>query len=176
MRVLVFTIFTFFMLINSSYSSEYIEDVKTLGYISGEGLACGAKRYPSYELVARAYLVSAAKSDTEQSKGMVAYNTAKAEAYISKRIDNYFDCSTTNASFGSQKIFQSKLYNNGTIKLPDGKIIRPRREYDVTLIYDRSIDERVKLNAYYDKLIEKKKKQAQKEGIYDKIMAEEHKR
>lgn len=149
--------------------ADYIEDVKNLGYASGEGLACGASRYKSYELVARAYLVSSARSDSEQAEGMYAYNTAKARAYMKKRADGLLGCSEINARFDKQKIFNTKLYKNGTLKMPDGKIIKPRQKYDATLVYDRNSNERERLNAYYDKLIAKKKQQAQKEGIYEKI-------
>ena len=63
-------------------AATYLEDVRNLGYVSGEGLACGAERYPSYELIARAYLVSKARSDSEQADGMYEYNKAKATAMV----------------------------------------------------------------------------------------------
>ena len=158
-----------------AYSSSYLEDVRNLGYVSGEGLACGAERYPSYELIARAYLVSKARSDQEQTDGMYEYNKAKATAYMEKRGDGYWGCEEVNRRFNNQKIFKSTLYKNGTIKLPDGKILKPRKEYDVTLVYNRQEDERSKLNAYYDKVMAKKRQRAMKEGIYQKIKQEEMK-
>lgn len=156
-----------------AYSSSYLEDVRNLGYVSGEGLACGASRYPSYELIARAYLVSKARSDQEQADGMYEYNKAKATAYMEKRGDGYWGCEEVNRRFNNQKIFQSTLYKNGTIKLPDGKILKPRQEYDVRLVYNRQEDERGKLNAFYDKIMAKKRQRAAKEGIYQKIKQEE---
>ena len=91
----------------SAYSnSKYIDDVKSFGYVSGEGLACGAIRYPTYELIVRAYLVSAAKTDEEQAEGMYAYNSAKAKSYISIRSLNYSGCSEINERFlSSLRIF-----------------------------------------------------------------------
>lgn len=154
-------------------ASSYLEDVRTLGYVSGEGLACGAERYPSYELIARAYLVSSARSDKEQADGMYAYNSAKARAYMNKRREGLLGCEEINARFGKQKIFKAALYKDGRIKMPDGKTIKPRQNYDPRLLYNRSEDERSRLNAYYDKLQEKKKRQAQKEGIFKKIREEE---
>lgn len=154
-------------------ANKYIDDVKTLGYISGEGLACGASRYPSYELVARAYMVSSARSDKEQAEGMYAYNAAKARAYMSKRGDGLLGCEEINIRFNNQKIFEAKLQKNGIIQMPDGKIIKPRQKYNPELLYNRNEDERARLNAYYDKLLEKKKKRAQKQGIFNKIRQEE---
>lgn len=152
-----------------SVKCDYLEDVKTLGYASGEGLACGAKRYPSYELVARAFMVSSARSDNEQAEGMYKYNQAKAHAYMNKRKDGLFGCDEINERFNKQKIFETKLYKNGTLKMPDGKVIKPRQKYDPMLLYNRDEDERGRLNAVYDKLIARKKKQAQKEGIFKKM-------
>lgn len=153
----------------SPVSAGYLEDVRNLGYVSGEGLACGASRYGAYETVARAYLVSSARSDKEQESGMYEYNSAKAKAYMRKRGDGLFDCEEINSRFNRQKIFQAKLYKNGTLKMPDGKVIKPRQEYDATLLYDRNSNEREHLNTYYDKIMAKRRKQAQKEGIYNKI-------
>ncbi|MBR5154129.1 MAG: hypothetical protein IKW58_00200 [Alphaproteobacteria bacterium] len=161
---------------NTKATASYIEDVRSLGYVAGEGLACGAKRYPAYELISRAFLVSSASSDEEQYEGMYEYNSAKAEAYISKRQDGLLGCSNINKRFNSQKIFNSKLYKNGTIKLPDGKIIKPRQKYNPNYLYDKTKDERSALNAYYDKIMTQRQQKAQREGIYQKIKQEEAKR
>ena len=56
---------------------NYIDEVKALGSVAGQGLACGASRYDTYELLARAILISKASSDAEQARGMYAYNEAK---------------------------------------------------------------------------------------------------
>lgn len=103
---------------------------ETLVMCQAKGLACGAERYPSYELIARAYLVSKARSDSEQADGMYEYNKAKATAFMEKRGDGYFGCDEVNRRFNNQKIFKSTLYKNGTIKFPDGKVIKPRRAYN----------------------------------------------
>ena len=154
---------------NNALCSDYIKDVENLGYVSGEGLACGAKKYPSYETIARAYLISSSKSDKEQADGMYAYNNAKAKGYMRRKGSGLIGCEEINARFNQQKILQSKLYKNGTIKLPDGKVIKPRQEYDASLVYDKTVDERSKMNDLYNKLQNKKKRQAQKEGIFQKI-------
>jgi len=165
----------FLFIISSSAQADYLDDVRNFGYISGTGIACGARGYKSYETLARAYLVSAAQSDQEQAEGMYEYNTAKAEAYLRQRHSGLFACEDINERFNSQKIFQAKLYKNGTIKMPDGKIIRPRQEYDATLLYDRTKDEREILNTYYETIREKRRAQAQREGIYEKIREAESK-
>ena len=40
-------VFILFITSSAHANNNYIEDVKNLGYVAGEGLACGASRYPS---------------------------------------------------------------------------------------------------------------------------------
>lgn len=159
----------------SSAQAQYLEDLEALGYVSGEGLACGAKRYKAYELISRAFLVSSAKSDAEQKEGMYKYNEAKAEGYLSKRNSGLLGCDEVRRRFDRQKIFNTKVYRNGTLKMPDGKIIKPRYKYDPNTLYDRQSDEKEHMDEHYDKIMAKKKKQAKEQGIYDKIRQEEMK-
>ena len=172
----ILMVLAIFYTYNASAQTSYIEDVKNFGYASGEGLACGASRYPTYELIARAYLVSAASSDKEQATGMYEYNSAKARAYMNKHRDGFLGCEEINTRFNNQKIFNSKLYKNGTLKLPDGKIIKPRGKYNPNNLYDRNENEKEKLDAYYNEVLKKKQLQAKKEGIYEKILKQEAKR
>ena len=175
MKIKSFIIVAALLISPEVYATTYIEEMKGLGYVSGEGLACQAKRYPSYELIARAYMVTKAKSDKEQADGMYAYNEAKLNAYLERRQDDYIDCMAINKIFNHQKIFQSKLYKNGTIKTPDGKILKPRQKYNPELLYNRQEDERSKIDSYYTKAMNKRKENAQKQGIYRKIQQQEMK-
>lgn len=172
MRYIIISLILFIVNISNA-AADYIEDVKNLGYISGEGVACGAKRYPSYETVARAYLVSAAKSNEEQSRGMYAYNEAKANAFMHIYRSGNYDCAEIRERFNNQKIFKTKLYKNGTLKMPDGKVIKPRQAYDATQVYDKKYNEREYLEEMYEKILAKKRLQAQKEGIFQKIQQAE---
>ena len=174
-KLIALFVFVLVFLKATSLQAQYLEDLETLGYVSGEGLACGAKRYKAYELISRAYLVSSAKSDEEQKKGMYKYNTAKADGYLTKKHSGLLGCDEVLRRFDNQKIFKTKVYKNGTLKMPDGRIIKPRQKYDPNLLYDKESNEREKLDEFYDKIIAKKKKQAKEQGIYDKIRREEMK-
>jgi len=126
----------------------YLEEVKSLGFVSGQGLACQASKYDTFELLARAILISKAQSDDMQEQGMRAFNEGKAEAFISKIRDNMSDCAQINRSFDNQQIFKAVLYGDGTIKMPDGKLVKPRHAYDATLVYKKdpnARDEMIKL-------------------------------
>lgn len=130
---------------------NYIDEVKALGSVAGQGLACGASRYDTYELLARAILISKASSDAEQARGMYAYNEAKANVYMSKQMDGMYDCREINARFNNQKIFDATLYADGTIKMPNGEVITPRQAYDASVIYKKDSNERSNAQKIYDK-------------------------
>ena len=115
----------------------YLDEAAALGSISGQGLACHAKKYHKFELLARAIIVSKAKSDKMQQDGLKAFNDAKADSFMSIQSEKFGDCDEIVYSFNRQKIFESTLYTNGKIKMPDGNMIVPRKPYDVSKLYKK---------------------------------------
>lgn len=156
-KLLTFVCFTFIFAQSALAAPQptYIEEVQALGYVAGEGLACDASKYHTYEMIARAFLISKAKSDSEQANGMEAYNEAKANAFILKIKDGLSDCDYIAESFDRQKIFKTVIYGDGTLKMPDGKIIKPRHAYDVTLVYTKDPDVREKMMKMYHEMHQK---------------------
>ena len=128
----------------------YIEEVKALGAISGQGLACGSAKYDTFELLARAILLTKAPTDKLQNDAIYAYSEAKANAYMSKEMDGFYECAAINARFDNQEIFKAVLYADGTIKMPDGQILTPRRAYDATMIYKKNERVRETAKAIYN--------------------------
>ena len=118
----------------------YLDEVKALGAVAGQGMACGASKYGTFELLARAILISKAPSDKMQSEAVYTYNEAKANAYISKQMDGFFECDVINRRFDNQDIFKATLYRDGTIKMPHGTLVTPRQPYDATLVYNKDAD------------------------------------
>lgn len=128
----------------------YIEEVKALGAISGQGLACGSAKYDTFELLARAILLTKAPTDKLQNDAIYAYSEAKANAYMSKEMDGFYECAAINARFDNQEIFKAVLYADGTIKMPDGQVLTPRRAYDATMIYKKNERVRETAKAIYN--------------------------
>ena len=128
----------------------YIDEVKTLGYIAGQGMACGASKFQTFEMLARAILITKAPSNKMQAKAMYAYNNAKADGYFAKQADGFFECDDINRRFDDQPIYQATLYADGSIKMPDGKIFTPRQPYDATLLYQDRND-RMNAQKIYDR-------------------------
>lgn len=170
MKKIVVLVVGVFMWINSANAQKvsYIDEMQALGAVSGQGLACNASKYHTYEMLARAILVSKARSDAEQLAGMKSYNEYKATAFVSKMKDGLTNCRSIANDFDKQQIFKMVLYGDGTIKMPDGSIVTPRNEYDPTLVYEKDVNERQK----YVNMYQKQAQKAQNDPAFKKAMRE----
>lgn len=135
---------------SSHAQMPYIEEVRALGAISGQGLACGSSKYDTFELLARAILLTKSPSDKLQNDAIYAYSEEKANAYISKEMDGFYECAAINRRFDNQEIFKAVLYADGTIKMPDSKVLTPRKPYDATMIYKKNPNSLKEAQAIYN--------------------------
>lgn len=129
---------------------SYMEEAKALGIISGQGLACEATKYKTFELLARAIILTKSPSDRQQNAALKAYLEKKADVFVSKQLDNFADCADIAQRFDNQQIFQATLYADGTLKMPDGQILTPRKPYDASAIYDFTSQDLQNANAIYN--------------------------
>lgn len=128
----------------------YLEEVKALGSVSGQGMACGASKFDTYEMLARAILLTKAPTPRDLNEAAYTYNEAKANAYVSKQMDGFYQCAEINQRFNSQDIFNITLYADGTLKMPDGKVITPVTPYDANQIYKSDRNVQIKAKAIYE--------------------------
>ncbi len=138
MKKLLFFSLLFCSVISTSYAERqlsYLEEMQQLGDVAGQGLACRARKYQKYELLARALLVTKSPNDEQQRQAMFTYNEAKIDAFSEIVGNNYAECDSIVYSFNRQKIFQSTLYADGKIKLYDGTLLKPRKLYDASSLY-----------------------------------------
>lgn len=169
--VITFLIISFVCPVQAQTVS-YLEEVGYLGAIAGQGLACDASKYHTYELLARAILISKAKSDSQQEEGMKVYNDQKAGNFISVVSNDLSECPEINKSFNEQKIFKSTLYGDGTIKMFDGKIITPRHPYDANLVYKKDPNAREK----YLELYQKSREKTLNDPVYQRALREQQRK
>lgn len=132
---LVMVILLSFAAFPAAAQMSYIEEMRALGSVSGQGLACNASKYDKYEMLARAIMLTKAPSPKMLQDGVYAYNTAKADSYLAKQRDGGYLCGEITGLFDNQDIFRITLYEDGTLKMPDGKIITPKTPYDAKQIY-----------------------------------------
>lgn len=132
----------------------YLEEATALGSIAGQGLACRAKKYHKFELLARAIVVSKAQNEKMQKDGLNAFNDAKAGTFMDIEAENFSDCDEIVYAFNRQKIFSATLYTNGKIKMPDGNVIVPRKPYDVSKLYKKDPEAFAKAEAAYKEAVQ----------------------
>lgn len=163
-KIFICLIFTL-LCIKTGYASydnpSYEEEMFLLGRVAGQGLACKSQKYHQFELLARAMIVSKAPNDEIQNKGMVEYNTGKANAFIEAEDSNFADCADILPSFENQPIFKNVLYSDGRIKMYDGTIITPRKPYNAAKLYVKDREAFIKADAAYKKYLAQAQKNAQ---------------
>ena len=128
---------------------SYLEEAQTLGYVSGQGLACKSQRYDDFELLARAILLTKAPNNEKLNKALYEYSNKKAESYMAKKMDGLYDCREIVRVFDGQEIFKAKLMADGTIYMADGTVLTPKTPYDATQIYKKDPTIHQKLEKIY---------------------------
>ena len=129
----------------------YVDEARALGVVAGQGLACGSAKYDTFELLARAIILTKSPSDAMQDKALRVFTEEKADVFVAKQLDNFADCANIVARFDVQDIFKATLYTDGTIKMPDGQILTPRQPYDATKIYDKNSNVRQRAAKIYNR-------------------------
>ncbi|MCQ2741375.1 MAG: hypothetical protein MJ210_04595, partial [Alphaproteobacteria bacterium] len=85
---------------------SYEDEARALGAVAGQGLACGSQKYGTFEMLARAILLTKSPSDELMDKGLKIYLEEKADVFVSKQLDNFADCRSIVAKFDAQDIFK----------------------------------------------------------------------
>lgn len=137
----------------SNTNPTYLEEMYTLGTVSGQGLACKSKKYHQFELLARAIIVGKAPNKQIQQDGMNKYNSGKADAFMAVENSGFKTCAETLKAFDNQRIFESVLYSDGRLKLYDGTMIKPRKSYDASKLYVKDKEAFIKADRAYKKFM-----------------------
>lgn len=145
---------------------SYLEEMKTLGIVAGQGLACNSSKYDHFEMLARAIMLTKAPSQAALQDGVYAYNSAKADTFLAKRGDGGYLCGEILRMFDNQDIFNITLYEDGTLKMPDGQIITPKTPYDATKIYARDNKLRQSFDEVYQQSVDRVQQSRSQNQVY----------
>ena len=151
MKKILFVLVVLLMATPVNAQMSYEEEARALGIIAGQGLACGSSKYDTFELLARAIILTKSPSEAMQSRALKIFTEEKADVFVTQQLNNFADCQNVVKRFDAQDIFNATLYGDGTIKMPDGQILTPRVPYDATMIYDRKSNVRQRAAAIYGK-------------------------
>lgn len=151
MKKILFVLIALLMATPVNAQISYEEEARALGIVAGQGLACGSSKYDTFELLARAIILTKSPSDALQNKALKIFTEEKADVFVTNQLNNFADCPDVLKRFDNQDIFKATLYADGTIKMPDGQILTPRVPYDATKIYDKNANVRKRAAAIYSK-------------------------
>ncbi len=100
-----------------------------LGITAGIAQACNVnpEMLKNYELIASRLIANPAPTAEIEYAELQTYAQAKLEALKGQKKTPQLSCSEVLARFENQPLFQSVVFKDGTVKLPDGKLIKPVR-------------------------------------------------
>ena len=76
MNKFIFLLSLFMFLSKESLAQiSYLEEMEELGTIAGQGLACGSRKHDSFEMYARALMLTKAPSDTQLQRAAKIYRS-----------------------------------------------------------------------------------------------------
>lgn len=106
-----------------------LSDSDKLAITAGAAQACNADadKLDTYEMIASRILVNPTRSEKEENAVLTAYAQKKFQTYQEQKGAPEISCSEVLARFYKLPLFRSTVYRDGTLKLPDGKIIKPVR-------------------------------------------------
>lgn len=100
-------------------------NAEQLGTTAGVALACNAgNRLDDFELIS-GYIIAAENfGESARQKAFKEYASAKLKAYNMQKDIVQTPCDEILNTFYTLPIFASIVYKDGTVKLPDGKILK----------------------------------------------------
>ncbi len=107
--------------------TKSMTDAQQLGAMAGIALACNAgSRLDDFELIASYIMGNSAATEEARTTAFKEYAAEKLRTYNLQRDQKPTPCPEALQHFYNLPIFASVVYADGTVKLPDGKIIKPK--------------------------------------------------
>ncbi len=113
----------------NSRTAKGVSVTEQLGISAGVALACQVdeEQLKNYEMIASRIIVNPLKTDKEEKEALNVYAKAKLKAFTEQKQKTIMQCSEVLKRFEKQDIFKSVIYRDGTIKMPNGQVIKPQR-------------------------------------------------
>lgn len=131
MKKALFLMFLFLPVICQAQSrtANGLTDAEKLAILAGAAQACQADhdKLINYEVIVSRILVNPTTSEQEETAVLTAYARKKFQVFNEQKSAPEMDCAEVLRRFDNLEIFKSVVYQDGTVKLPDGKVIKPTR-------------------------------------------------
>lgn len=107
---------------------QKMSDAEQLGMMAGLAMACGStKKLEDYELISSRLIANPAVSEEIEKQHIRMYMQAKWDAMQRQQKDPPVSCKEVLEHFNKLPIFNSIVYRDGSVKLPDGTWSKPLR-------------------------------------------------
>ena len=106
-----------------------VSEIEQLGISAGVALACHVdqEQLKNYEMIASRIISNPLKTVEAEKEALRLYAQAKLKAYDEQKKHKLMNCNEVLTRFETQEIFKSVVYRDGTIKMPNGKVVKPER-------------------------------------------------
>lgn len=109
-----------------------MNDAQQLGSMAGLALACNAgQRLDDFQLIASYILANTYPLPEKRSKAFQQFAEEKLRTYNLQKQRPIEDCPTILNRFYNLPIFEVTIYKDGSVKFPDGKILKAPTGQDV---------------------------------------------
>ena len=109
-------------------TSRGLTEAQQLGITAGVAQACAVgNKLKTFELIANRIIANPIPTDELERKELREFAVSKLNAYNSQKNNPVLDCANVLKKFYRLPIFKSVIYSDGSVKLPDGRILKPMR-------------------------------------------------
>lgn len=106
-------------------------DAQQLGAMAGLALACNAgNRLDDFQLIASYIIANESPTKAKRQAAFKAYAAEKLRTYNLQKEAPEEDCPAVLKKFYNLPIFGATVYKNGTVKFPDGKVLKAPSDED----------------------------------------------
>ena len=129
MRLIFLICFSFVLSFSAKAKSvREMSEEEQLGTLAGAALACGSKqKLEDFELICSRLIANKTASEIEEKRRIRIYMEAKWQALQQQKNGSGVSCSEVLEHFNNLPLFDSTVYGDGSVQLPDGKWSRPIR-------------------------------------------------
>lgn len=115
----------------ASRTAKGVSLTEQLGISAGVALACqvDTDQLKNYEMIASRIIANPLKTEKEEKEALNVYAKAKLKAFQEQKKKTLMRCGEVLKRFEKQDIFKSVIYRDGTIKMPNGQVVKPQRPF-----------------------------------------------
>lgn len=128
MRLLFLIVYCLFFVFSAQAQNQEPSDAEQLGTMAGLALACGSKqKLEDFELISSRLIANPTSSEQEEKQQIRVYMQAKWKAMQQQQKNPPVSCKEVLERFNKLPLFNSIVYRDGSVKLPDDTWSKPLR-------------------------------------------------